>query len=263
MFFFFFKQKTAYEIYQCDWSSDVCSSDLPQTSLGSFLSVISQYWFGQPTDAATFMAPPETLSKLRTELRQLFMNKGIRFFTCKKTLHINTDAKGIQSIEVDDTHNHAQAYISALPPHSLLPLLPERALARYANFSSLEHIPEVYGLAIQLSLQNRHIPPRLILNSDPFDWITSQPSPELDTPNTTITCVTLRESLARENTEEWLIHAARTCLHTHFNISPTDTQESCQPRIIRQIGPFFPCQRGSRAYRPISTTPFSNLSSSL
>ena len=25
----FFKQKTAYEIYQCDWSSDVCSSDLP------------------------------------------------------------------------------------------------------------------------------------------------------------------------------------------------------------------------------------------
>ena len=29
MFFFFFKQKTAYEVYQCDWSSDVCSSDLP------------------------------------------------------------------------------------------------------------------------------------------------------------------------------------------------------------------------------------------
>ena len=28
MLFFFFKQKTAYEIYQCDWSSDVCSSDL-------------------------------------------------------------------------------------------------------------------------------------------------------------------------------------------------------------------------------------------
>ena len=27
--FFFFKQKTAYEIAICDWSSDVCSSDLP------------------------------------------------------------------------------------------------------------------------------------------------------------------------------------------------------------------------------------------
>ena len=28
LFFFFFKQKTAYEIRSCDWSSDVCSSDL-------------------------------------------------------------------------------------------------------------------------------------------------------------------------------------------------------------------------------------------
>ena len=27
-FVFFFKQKTAYEIVDCDWSSDVCSSDL-------------------------------------------------------------------------------------------------------------------------------------------------------------------------------------------------------------------------------------------
>src|SRR3546814_6617075 len=30
MFFFFFKQKTAYEMRISDWSSDVCSSDLPE-----------------------------------------------------------------------------------------------------------------------------------------------------------------------------------------------------------------------------------------
>src|SRR3546814_17347663 len=29
-YFFFFKQKTAYEMRISDWSSDVCSSDLPQ-----------------------------------------------------------------------------------------------------------------------------------------------------------------------------------------------------------------------------------------
>src|SRR5213593_4477079 len=32
--FFFFKQKTAYEMVSCDWSSDVCSSDLPLASGG-------------------------------------------------------------------------------------------------------------------------------------------------------------------------------------------------------------------------------------
>src|SRR3546814_7847943 len=30
MVFFFFKQKTAYEMRISDWSSDVCSSDLPR-----------------------------------------------------------------------------------------------------------------------------------------------------------------------------------------------------------------------------------------
>src|SRR3546814_1784764 len=32
---FVFKQKTAYELRISDWSSDVCSSDLPQRSVGS------------------------------------------------------------------------------------------------------------------------------------------------------------------------------------------------------------------------------------
>src|ERR1051326_3336941 len=35
-FFFFFKQKTAYEIKECDWSSDVCSSDLNSFSCADF-----------------------------------------------------------------------------------------------------------------------------------------------------------------------------------------------------------------------------------
>src|SRR5881227_4268348 len=35
-FFFFFKQKTAYEITVRDWSSDVCSSDLtPERAVGT------------------------------------------------------------------------------------------------------------------------------------------------------------------------------------------------------------------------------------
>src|SRR3546814_5533479 len=37
--FFFFKQKTAYEMRISDWSSDVCSSDLPA-------------WSAQPTSIA-------------------------------------------------------------------------------------------------------------------------------------------------------------------------------------------------------------------
>src|SRR3546814_20368994 len=38
MFFFFFKQKTAYEMRISDWSSDVCSSDL--RSAGKLFAVV-------------------------------------------------------------------------------------------------------------------------------------------------------------------------------------------------------------------------------
>src|SRR3546814_7501543 len=37
MFFFFFKQKTAYEMRISDWSSDVCSSDLEHLALADEL----------------------------------------------------------------------------------------------------------------------------------------------------------------------------------------------------------------------------------
>ena len=40
--FFFFKQKTAYEIVSRDWSSDVCSSDLDLHCL--YLSLCSLYY---------------------------------------------------------------------------------------------------------------------------------------------------------------------------------------------------------------------------
>src|SRR3546814_3495617 len=39
-FFFFFKQKTAYEMRISDWSSDVCSSDLKVASAMSIILVI-------------------------------------------------------------------------------------------------------------------------------------------------------------------------------------------------------------------------------
>ena len=37
---FFFKQKTAYEIGTGDWSSDVCSSDLSQYTLGLRIYIV-------------------------------------------------------------------------------------------------------------------------------------------------------------------------------------------------------------------------------
>src|SRR3546814_2865444 len=43
LFFFFFKQKTAYEMRISDWSSDVCSSDLSIPCAGVVAATTSRY----------------------------------------------------------------------------------------------------------------------------------------------------------------------------------------------------------------------------
>ena len=43
LFFFFFKQKTAYEIGTGDWSSDVCSSDLHKIFSSMVIRIVSRY----------------------------------------------------------------------------------------------------------------------------------------------------------------------------------------------------------------------------
>src|SRR3546814_9296907 len=66
--FFFFKQKTAYEMRISDWSSDVCSSDLDGDQIGfehtrhggshSFASSVEKTFLLRPAEKE----PPETQS---------------------------------------------------------------------------------------------------------------------------------------------------------------------------------------------------------
>src|SRR3546814_1597212 len=61
--FFFFKQKTAYEMRISDWSSDVCSSDLSGTCLESERDVVGQVQLEPPGghrgDPCTWAATPD------------------------------------------------------------------------------------------------------------------------------------------------------------------------------------------------------------
>src|SRR3546814_2127399 len=53
--FFFFKQKTAYEMRISDWSSDVCSSDLLATVKRDGIEARGETW--SDTDEDAFKAP--------------------------------------------------------------------------------------------------------------------------------------------------------------------------------------------------------------
>src|SRR3546814_4259698 len=80
--FFFFKQKTAYEMRISDWSSDVCSSDphSPETSLGTYVACCS----ADPLAMIAAIAPavsPGYIAKAR--LAEIRYSSNAVFTTCE------------------------------------------------------------------------------------------------------------------------------------------------------------------------------------
>ena len=72
LFFFFFKQKTAYEIKECDWSSDVCSSDLEDVEVESIIKK------GVPFDKISGLVKEKKIDLVFTATRREDIEK--RFF---------------------------------------------------------------------------------------------------------------------------------------------------------------------------------------
>src|SRR3546814_1254473 len=63
--FFFFKQKTAYEMRISDWSSDVCSSDLPTLTSGEMLLRCAVHLTEDGKDIADHFAKAHPVPRVR------------------------------------------------------------------------------------------------------------------------------------------------------------------------------------------------------
>src|SRR3546814_897234 len=95
--FFFFKQKTAYEMRISDWSSDVCSSDLPLPHLL------------QPLPAALEIRPQPAL--LLDRLVNLPARRdGVRLFACRDLLGIRAPLDRGRGM----AHLHGRLHLYAL-----------------------------------------------------------------------------------------------------------------------------------------------------
>src|SRR3546814_11809948 len=98
-YFFFFKQKTAYEMRISDWSSDVCSSDLYGNSQGWVRLARSPPPIPFPLPTRPSWKPPPATPRLRatrrSEERRVGKSVSVRVDLggrriIKKKKHINT-----------------------------------------------------------------------------------------------------------------------------------------------------------------------------
>lgn len=232
-----------------------------EASLGFFLEVLSRLWLSKTHGPELFLAQPDMLDNLQQELRRVLIAKGVKFATINDITRIQADTEHIQSIVLPDgEHLSADAYVSTLPPQELIRLLPERAPARFSCFSHMAQLQEVSGGAIQLKITGTLLPPRLILNSGLFDWVTSQTLPNAHEPTTVIMCVNINHSSPQIPADEWLNDSVWPHIQGLFKNFPEQVpSSSCKPQVTQSLYPFLPCQTGLRTFRPLSSTPLLNL----
>lgn len=234
--------------------------DVTQASLGYFLEVLSRFWLPRPDGPETLLAPPDMLDLLQQELRRVLLEKGVTFYPSSEITLIQADTERIQAIVLANGERlKADIYVSTLSPLELLSLLPERAPARFSCFSHLAHLQEASGTAVQWTLNDTLLPPRLILNSGIFDWVTSQAVPNTDGPKTSITGINLSHSASSLHTDEWLRETAWPHINKMFNISPEQSLPSCEPPVMQSAYRYIPCLAGFRTFRPLPNTPIPNL----
>src|SRR3546814_12834283 len=117
--FFFFKQKTAYEVRISDWSSDVCSSDLLQPPVGFDIPqrrgahrVVAAVERQVDTVRSLAVAKAEYGAELRVESAETFLQMGDRLFQ-----HVTRIGRGaalvVTAVRRAPQHQHARV---PLPP---------------------------------------------------------------------------------------------------------------------------------------------------
>src|SRR3546814_223713 len=132
LFFFFFKQKTAYEMRISDWSSDVCSSDLSQPLLHGYHVQTEGVRFRLDAKCLdTFVAAEMVRLENDAQARRWHAGQMLRFLVESKA-----QAEGVNAYEA---RRGAELMVSAAGEADL-----RKRLAHLLSFWSAQSLEELF-----------------------------------------------------------------------------------------------------------------------
>src|ERR1043166_5583598 len=114
--FFFFKQKTAYEIPKRDWSSDVCSSDLHSDHTVGLPDVIHTGWVAGRERPLRLLGPPGTaaMAEHLTEAYRADIDNRLHGLQPHTDLGWKVEASDVTGGEV---YRDSNVTVTAIPVH--------------------------------------------------------------------------------------------------------------------------------------------------
>ena len=238
----------------CRW---LLGCDLSEASLRLFLAILTRYRQATTRGRQWFFGTSSSPGELTAMMRKWLTKQGVQFHICENYPLFQYNGAKQETLSLSGrAFSSSSAYVAALSPSDILSLLPERALTKFSQFDQMAHIPSRSGTLLTFQCPNIQLPPAIILGSQFIDWLAILPSETSDT-----TLMSLLQDHQDLPPLETHIQIARTraLLHKIFPLSSDSLLSLDHQSIMPQRLRLFPATAGSRAFRPQTNSPISNL----
>ena len=195
------------------------------------------------------------LRRLHEQLRTALLQLGARILPQTDFPHIQFEQHRIAHLRLCDGHTiQATWFLSGLPHHALLRLLPDRLLTRYSYFSNINELTDLPAVSVQFTNAAPSPATRLILlPGQAFQSITTSAAG----PSTTLYELSaVGDSPFIERTDADLIAFAKKEIHSLF---PATQAATLNPAAIhRRTHAALSLKADTAILRPIQQSPIQN-----
>jgi len=153
-------------------------NELGRLSATMFVQQLSTLFLGRTMDARLTYLHGSIKDRFLAPLKETLGRQDVQFLSLTETPILRFGPDGFSGVRLHDRSVlQAQWYVAALSHRTLLPLLPERLLTRYAYFAQISELEILPQVAVEFTEHSTMASPRLLLLADrPFQSLTVAPS---------------------------------------------------------------------------------------
>ena len=152
-------------------------NELGRLSAAVFVRQLSTLFLGRTMDARLTYLQGSIENRFLAPLRETLQRQQTQIVTCSQAPDLRFGPDRVTGVRLHDgAMLQAQWYVAALSHRTLLPLLPERLLTRYAYFAQISELETLPQTTVQFAWPSTMAAPRLLLLADrPFHYLTVSP----------------------------------------------------------------------------------------
>lgn len=194
-------------------------------------------------------------------LQRRLSERGARLIPFHRVTGFHDLGEKIEAVSLEDgTQITADAYVSALPPRSLLACLPERLLTKYSYFYNLMDLDESPLVVVHLHVAYPTTASKLVLASKAFHWILSHPIAGSSPATTRFSCVAAGNGDLLTHSDDQLIQIAMEEALGTVNLGRASHPGMfLAGQVIRRPRAYLYPRQDMAGLRPIQRSPLSNL----